>query len=129
MINRVVQKDAKGCGIACVAMVTGQDYDTVKTGFEGYFKDGLTDFAISAYLAEHGYATAIKYPHYMPTNTKREIFPPEPFADVHLVSADGHNMVMLRDGTILDPAPSRPEPRTINQYSFVYWVMAVVKIT
>lgn len=129
IINRVVQKDTQGCGIACLAMVTEQDYDAVKSGFEwDRWNSGLIDMAISAYLAEHGYAVAIKYPHYMPLERKRDTFPPKPFADVHLVSADGHVMVMLRDGTIIDPAPSRPETRTINQYSFVYWVMAVVKI-
>lgn len=128
MINRVEQLDKMGCGMACLAMVTGQTYADVKAHFNGNFADGLIDFALQQYLAEHGYATAIKYPHYMPTNTKRDIFPPEPFADVHLVAADGHIMVMLRNGTIIDPAPSRPEPRTINQYTHVYYVMGIVKL-
>jgi hypothetical protein len=35
-IQHVRQRDVSGCGIACVAMLTGHDYATVRSAWVGY---------------------------------------------------------------------------------------------
>lgn len=104
----VQQEDAHGCGIACLAMVTGKFYGEVKREFAP-FEKGLTWWETDSYLVDHGYAVARKFKHAAHRKESRE-WPPEPFGDVHICQvftpAGGHFVVVLRDGTVLDPATS-----------------------
>src|SRR5687768_6825776 len=81
----IPQVDSHGCCIATLAMITNQTYEAVKDGFSSFDNTGVGEHRLYAYLAEHGYATAVKYPTYSPNEARREVWPPEPFADVHIV--------------------------------------------
>lgn len=131
MMKRIEQEDMHGCGLACLAMLTGQTYAEVKAGFEqrDFTKDGVICLDMENYLAEHGYAVAVKYPHYSPRRKNRDVWPPEPFTDAHFVHVDGkHYVVMLRDGTVLDPAAGRETPRHLSDYSRVDHMVGVVRM-
>lgn len=127
-IHRVEQQDSNGCVLACIAMVTGQSYEEVKAGFDRIDAAGISEFRLRAYLAECGYAAAIKYPHYSPLNVDREIWPPKPFGKVHIVFTGNHAIVMLRNGTVYDPAPGHDKPRHIKDYRDIHLMMAVTKL-
>jgi hypothetical protein len=109
--THVLQEDAYGCGLACIAMVTGQTYQAVLADFT-YRDHGITDWSLRDYLGDKGYATIWKHPCRMSTNTMRENWPPALWADVHIAQvylpAGGHFIVVLRDGTVLDPATTQP---------------------
>jgi len=131
-VKRVQQEDAWGCGIAVLAMLTGQTYPAVRAEFtKRHIERGLIEFDINAYLAEHGYAVAVKYPHYAPQQKPRDVWPPAPFADVHYcavhtVAATNHYVVWLADGGVLDPATA--EARRLTDYREMLHVAGVVRI-
>lgn len=79
-----------------------------------------------AYLLKHGYAWQLAYRCGPPGNTFREVWPPAPWADVHIcevrVAAGYHSVVLLRDGTVLDPACDAP--RRLANYLEVVSVSA-----
>ena len=137
-VQRVNQEHAGGCGIAVLAMLTGKTYQQVASDFAQPLEDGqvlnlnhaspiIRD--MDRYLAERGYAVCRLY--------LRDLFqsrlpwPPKPFADVHLCfvkvsqgSRRIHAVVMLGDGTVLDPA--YPEHYRLIDYYQVYHVAAVI---
>jgi hypothetical protein len=125
----VPQEDSRGCCVACIAMVTGKTYQEVKAWFEMDFNDrGTSQHGIEEYLVEHGYTWARKtlYRH---NNQQRTPWPPEPFADVHICEVAGtssHAVVLLRDGTVLDPLT--PEPKRLTDYEKVYYVAAITRL-
>lgn len=128
----VRQEDAHGCGVACLAMVTGLRYLTVRSWFRvrawqnaradgrqldeaasdeieahDFTRVGLTHFEIEHFLADHHHAVARKFA----TNQFREPrnpWPPEPFAEAHICSmtmvSGFHYVVWLPDGRVFDPA-------------------------
>ena len=130
----VGQDDANGCGVAAAAMLAGRSYadvlallpqpEAVRSG------GGVSlQFTMDQLMTELGFALAKRYPAWM--NTYRSEWPPAPWGDRHLCqvySASGraHFVVMLRDGTVLDP--STPEPRRLSDYSKVEAVAVVVPI-
>lgn len=115
MTKWVGQLDSNGCGIACLAMIVGKSYEEVRSEVRYYDGSGLHDHIIDSYLADNGFAVARKHEvcHWAQEKygrKRREKWPPEPFADVHLVMVEScmepyrtHYLVMLRDGTTLDP--------------------------
>ena len=114
----VLQEDLNGCGLACLAMVTDQTYGQVKADFTGFDNDGITEFHLWAYLSDHDYAWQWMYEYLIYKRRKtgdgtwqtqaREEWPPRLWADVHIASVrnsnGAHFVVVLRDGTVLDPA-------------------------
>lgn len=134
-ITHVRQLDQHGCGVACLAMITGHAYEAVRAWFrckawqnaqarhdvpEQSFRDrweahdfgvrGMTDYDLGAYLAEHGFAYALRYANLWQHGIehRRAPWPPAPFAPVHIVTVyqptGGHYVVWLPDGRVLDPA-------------------------
>lgn len=112
-VTLVRQGDGWGCVIASLAMVTGQTYAEVKCDLhpaaylprEGS-SGGLPFSDALAYLAERGYASILRYRHCHVAAADREVWPPKPFADVHLcevLASCSHCVVMLADGSVLDP--------------------------
>ena len=114
-IERVQQKETCGCTVAAIAMVIGKSYDEVRSAstrdFEG--KSGgvhIEDWF--DYLFEHGFVAhrMWKVTHLQGVNTPRPCWPPKPFAPLHICSvrtpAGEHAVVMLGDGTVLDPFTS-----------------------
>lgn len=126
MTTWVRQEDSNGCGIACLAMILEKTYTEVLAEFTYFDGTGLDNHIVDEYLADKGYAVSRKYkaahwnqPRY--SNNPRKDFLGEPFAQIHLVQARigdrNHYVVMLRDGTVLDPIT--PKPQTIDGYEIL----------
>lgn len=133
MINWIQQQDSRGCVIAALAMITGKTYEEVRDDITVFIGSGLTSFEADQYLVEHGFAVARKYKHILYNKSDREIWPPEPWMDMHLcfvwpqkTGRGCHAVVMLKDGTVLDPDTS--ETKRLNDYYKVDNVTGVVKV-
>jgi hypothetical protein len=119
-IRYVEQKHRMGCGIACLAMICGHEYDAVADwlGLEWFRQDGLSPWSYYGYLAAHGYSGAPLLPHRDANGEIEPPWPPAPFADMHLVQIGEaimpHLIVMQRDGTIFDP--SNKEMNRLSDY-------------
>lgn len=128
-IRHVRQEDPYGCGLACLAMLTEQTYRQVQAAFAGHDR-GIIDWAVQAYLADNGYAVAWKYPNRIYNNQMRADWPPALWADVHIAQvqmpAGSHFIVVLRDGSVLDPATDAP--RRWSDYGAVNSIGAVYRI-
>lgn len=128
-IKWVGQEDPRGCVLAALAMLTGQTYAQVKAGFADWAGGISLMFDGFTYLAEHGYAVAPKYIHYHPLKQNRDPWPVEPFADVHLcevITSQAHAVVLLRDGTVLDP--NTRNLKKLGDYVKVNVIAGVVKL-
>src|SRR4051794_20631341 len=98
MINHILQEDSHGCGLACLAMITGQSYQQVKADFANWDQRGVCDFEIIAYLGERGYSWNWMYPacsykrDVFPDGTwkthMREVWPPPLWANLHIASVE-----------------------------------------
>jgi hypothetical protein len=124
-IRWVQQEDPYGCGIACIAMITGRSYAEAKASLphpEHLVRTGMP----FKYLSDIGYV--VDSPTY-----EAKTWPPEPFAGMHLCEVHvgdaphGHMVVMLADGAVLDPLTT--EPRTLRDYEAVYIVAAITPPT
>jgi len=132
-IRWIGQEERWGCGCAAVAMITGQTYQQVKGFVERDFEPrGMTSGDWQLVLAELGYAcqTIHRVKQYPWMNGERDVWPPTPWADVHLCEvvipggAGTHMVVMLADGSVLDPLTD--QPKHLSDYEQVYQVAAVV---
>src|SRR5690349_15503101 len=132
MIKWVGQEDQKGCGLACLAMVTGKTYQEVKADFLCWDNRGISEFDITSYLVDRGfvwqwihegctYKREVKPDGNIGT-VMRSDWPPKLWANVHIAQIDvpngSHFIVVLRDGTVLDPLT--PEPRRFETYGRVF---------
>jgi hypothetical protein len=135
LIRWVGQEDPMGCFVAAMAMVAGKTYAEVKAETGECWRRGGTFFPVDQYLSENRLVTARYWSHDQFRGhaengawlcDKRDPWPPAPFAPVHLCevrASAGHWVVMLKDGTVLDPNVS--EPRKLSDYSEVYLVIGV----
>lgn len=129
--RHVRQEDPSGCAIASLAMATGRTYAEVRAGFPGrdFVESGISSTRVDEYLIRAGYALR-KVTHYDPIAEEfREPWPPAPFADIHIcevVTSRSHTVIMLRDGTVLDPLTT--EPRRLADYARVYYVAGVYNV-
>lgn len=138
-VTLVRQQHSHECGIACMAMVMGVSIDEARAAFDrvypgmrqrsGYgITQGIIDMFMDAVLAEEGYAVARLW--HGSKDNRREPWPPEPFADVHIAQAflanGAHYIVLLADGTVLDPAS--PALRQWTEYTNVIALAAVVPV-
>lgn len=113
-INHVFQKDKNGCCIACLAMVTGDDYDTVKNWFYSirpdwsFERSGICWDDITEYLNHKGFTYQFSYRARL-GKSDRTVWPLKPFAPVHIMNIIinntnlSHSIIMTNDGTIHDP--------------------------
>lgn len=158
-VTLVRQTDAYGCGVACLAMVTGCRHEDVRAWFRvkawanarhdgralahgdpGYeaveahdfSRYGIDHFDTQRYLAEHGFASALKW-QTPRLNETRPAWPPAPFAPAHICQVltvnGGHAVVWLPDGRVLDPATR--EPRTLAHpvyFGGLQWVLGVCRM-
>ncbi len=121
-VKRIVANQPNGCAPACIAMILGWEYDEVIKYFQQDFdEDGITHDVAIDFIADQGYSAITKssagYTH---RNFLRDELL-KPFAPIHFVSVkpwgdstNGHAIVMLEDGSILDPYDSK-KPMTIEQ--------------
>lgn len=106
---RVQQPNDYGCMIACCAMVVGKTYEQVEAELHarGDRRGAINEIICEQYIGEHGFAGFKKYKHDTVANKTRDEWPPRPFAPIHVclvdVTAGPHGVVMLADGTVLDP--------------------------
>lgn len=113
-------------------MLTGISYDDVLRDFSGdRVTEGLSDFTYDVWLNQRGYALRRFYRHYSPLHADRAQWPLEPFADAHLCQVSyptgGHAVVLLRDGTVLDPA--RESPSRLSDYDDVSNMAGVYRVS
>ena len=132
----VRQKLKYDCGVASLSMATGIIYSKVKKYFHphNFSKDGITNYAIDSFLHDHGFSISniCKYRGF--ANAKiRKPWPPKPFADIHICQVlvsklypMAHFIVMLKDGSVYDPAFSKI--RKISDYYKVYNVTGIYKM-
>lgn len=134
-INLITQKHNRGCGVACLAMITGKSYDEILEDCEAAWDEqtGLYTNIVDAYLWDHGYALRKYYSNNNWQKIKRDPWPIKPFTDIHLVhlrvyelASCEHFVIMSRDGTVLDPKlghkPSLADYYNIYSISGIYYV-------
>lgn len=129
----VRQKHPKGCQIAVLAMVLGVTYEEALARVipDGGDPEGST--WLETWLADAGWAVAKKYRWINPGKKERPKWPLDPWADLHYVnvqysSASGlsHAVLMLADGTVLDPG--HDEPRRLSDYFAVNSMSALAPV-
>jgi len=113
-------------------MLTGKPYSVVRTEikFDG---NAVSAYDEQEYLNANGYRfqTAIrwaggeKFRWYGDGECPFTGWPPPPWADLHLcsimvnpTSIFGHRVIILKDGTVLDPLT--PDPKRLTDYAGVY---------
>jgi hypothetical protein len=112
-VKWVQQEESCGCTVAAVAICVGKSYAEVRAASGREFtgeRGGLQIEDWYDYLFEHGFTFFRVWgvtQHQKP-NQEREVWPPEPFAPLHICSVvnsvSSHAVVMLADGSVLDPA-------------------------
>lgn len=133
------QRQIRDCGVAALAMLTGKSYEAIAAYFRNpdFSVKGLYLVGIDDYLADHGFAVARKKRYlgffHDDKAPPREPWPPEPFAEMHLCevkvnekSPVYHFVVMLRDGSCLDPLT--PERKRLSDYHQVLNVAGVFRV-
>lgn len=135
-VQWVGQEDPSGCVVACFAMITGQTYAEAFAELQHMWRDGVPFLGVESILGDRGWyyrRMSINRMHNSeaPGNWQRDPWPPVPFAPLHLCNvtvAGGtgafHGVVMLADGTILDPLT--PEPRRLSDYAKVTEVVGLL---
>jgi hypothetical protein len=134
----VRQEHDYGCGIATLAMLTGQTYEAVRTWILSHWQNqiigyessdswlrthGVTGPVLDWYLATHGYVWRKVYSGWKPVP-----WPPEPFAPVHAAqviqpSGMAHFVVLTSAGRVLDPM--QDEPRSLSEWEQINFVQGV----
>ncbi|MRI57769.1 hypothetical protein D8770_28315 [Methylobacterium sp. DB1607] len=131
MREHIRQNDRYGCVVACCAIVRGVPYAEVATDL-GPPGRGFTHDTWMEYLARHGFAFQFHYQYDCISGKVRDPWPLSPWADLHICSVDAghgpgsHAVVMLCDGTVLDPAADAP--RRLNDYASVAYMAAVYAV-
>ena len=112
-VSLVRQEHDYGCGVACLAMVTGHTYADIHAECVKDWPNserglnlaerGLYSSGVEWYLATHGYCWRYVYSAW-----RLSEWPPLPFAPVHIASVvqpsgNSHYVVMTPEGVVLDP--------------------------
>lgn len=129
-IKYVPQREQNDCQVAVCAMILGVSYEEARAFYPpSPHGRGYSELYIDNILVEHGFAIARKYHTNCAAARKREPWPPEPWADLHFAHVEnsngGHAIIVLRDGTVIDPTTR--EPRRLADYPRVLFVAAVVR--
>lgn len=126
------------CVPACLAMVTGKTLARViKEIYEHWENEGryqgIEDNIVDQYLSKNGYAIQRISHEYEPNKLLIPKWPVRPFAPIHIVDvwssnpAGMHAVVMLKDGTVMDPSNRRI--KDISMYQRVFGITGVWKVT
>lgn len=133
-MKRVQQEETFGCAVASLAMVLGVTYREARALLPAANIDsgGIGVWWTLRVAAERGWAYAERWEHYAPEGRKREVWPPAPFAPVHICGVvtranTPHAVVMLADGAVLDPW--REGAFTLADYAEVHEVAGLWKVT
>jgi hypothetical protein len=117
-LRHVRQQDPFGCGVACVAMLTGQTYADAlaqmgplhAAGAAHYQTNGGTHYDWFKALARLGYAVQFLFRH------GHEVWPLPPWAPAHIVQVGNHVVVLLPSGDVFDPACPAGARRILSDY-------------
>jgi hypothetical protein len=132
LIRWVKQEEPCGCGIACLAMLTGVDYWTVRRAWpdeHNFATGGIDCHDATHYLGDRGIAHVMRYRFELGLNRvgaqviRRDW--PQPFAPGHIIAINGsrHDVVLLADGTVLDP--QNETPRRLEDVGEVFLMIGV----
>lgn len=128
-ISFVRQGHDYGCGIACLAMATGQTYEAVHADLvaalpgRDFAEGGIHSHILKWYLAERGMVWR-ELTRYVPAEPgercERMPWPPEPFAPRHIASVvqpsrNQHFVVVDPDGYVLDPLDTETGPHPLKR--------------
>ncbi|MGU3476920.1 hypothetical protein [Methylobacterium sp. D48H] len=107
-MDPVRQEDRYGCAIACVAMLLDRTYADMRAAV-GEPGHGFTHDSLGELLIRGGYALQHVFRIDQVTQRPRPVWPLAPWAPIHVCTVDAggpgsHLVVMLADGTIMDPA-------------------------
>jgi len=119
-------------------MVTGKTLTRViKEIYEHWENEGryqgIEDNIVDQYLSKNGYAIQRISHEYEPNKLLIPKWPVRPFAPIHIVDvwssnpAGMHAVVMLKDGTVMDPSNRRI--KDISMYQRVFGITGVWKVT
>lgn len=131
----VRQKQPFGCTAASLAMILGCTYEEaaskLATDPSIFDTQGSGYHVMESQLVNHGFAVSRKWRIFQPGNQQREQWPCEPFAALHWCEViagqrGGHAVIMLNDGTVLDPMSD--EPKRLTDYSEVNFVAAIIPL-
>jgi hypothetical protein len=134
-VKLVRQKQAFGCTAAALAMVLGCTYEEAAAKLASdpsiFDTQGNGYHVMESQLVQHGFAISRKWRVYQPGNQQRDSWPCEPFAALHWCEViagprGAHAVIMLGDGTVLDPMSD--EPKALADYSEVNFVAAVIPV-
>lgn len=128
-----------GCGFAALAMLTGRTYAEVRDYFPEFIhRQGCSTASIDPYLGEAGcaigriYGTTAEYTDEGWVSRPKPDWPIAPPAQVNLChvkvyarSQVHHWVVLLGDGTVLDP--ETPEPRRLADYHEVLSIGPILR--
>ncbi len=123
------QKHPRGCVVACYAMVLGCTYKEIETEFRSlgiWDEQGVYPGDDAKFLASRGLRCEGVYRG----NWDGE-WPPRPWVDLAVASVDAggsdcwHRVVLVHDGTVLDP--NRDEPCDLTNFAHIYNIRAIVK--
>jgi hypothetical protein len=142
-IRWVKQDDPCGCALACLAMVTGQTYADVRAAWPDGFNfrtGGITHEDVTHYLGDRFIPYQLRYRFELGRNgvgldgkDERVIRAdwPQPFAPVHILGMGSgrHDVVLLADGTVLDPMQEAPRHlRDIGEVAFMIGVWPQLRL-
>jgi hypothetical protein len=115
-ITLVKQKHKHGCGIACLSMVTGKDYDDIVKDFINDFdEEGMTTYTLIEWLGDYGFSVLFKEIRCYVQKDFARAYMLKPFTEIHIISlkwkADTthHFVVMDKDGKLFCPSGSSDE--------------------
>ena len=114
-LSRVAQIEANGCGIACLAMLEGRDYDSVRAEFPDMTSSGLSEIDVLHWLNARGWF----YQRHWIAGTVADLAPTLALAMVQTTKATGH-WIVITDRGILDPA--RETPLRPIDYGIFKWI-------
>lgn len=125
----VRQEHKMGCGVAVIAMLTGETYAEVAAAFpdKDLAEVGVGDLEIRDYIKGHG----AKFGEWRLESQGGGAWPPEPFEGIHLCNVHvypwspcNHWVLMQDDGQVLDPLC--PHSLKLSDYDAVNSVVAIV---
>lgn len=127
-------QDKNGCVISALACVTGRSYKEVLKGLEPFWllrgkHEGVDDCTAYQYLATQGFAVQVLEEDYAPLDKRWKVWPPEPFAPVHLAlvnAGEMHMIVVDEVGTVIDPGS--PKKTKLTDYHRVYSVAGIWEV-
>lgn len=136
-VRHVRQEDPYGCGVACIAMLAGLTYAEARQAYSAQYGEdraaviregrGMVNVEADAVLARLGFAVARRHRGVEDASH----WPPQPWGSAHLATVllptGGHFVVVLADGSVLDPAAD-PTPRRWGDFGEVFDIAAVVPV-